>query len=323
MIEHALAVDPAANTGTLRRDVLDGLKSSPKTLPCKYFYDERGSELFTAITECPEYYLTRVEHSIMVEAVDEMADALGPECVVLEFGSGNSRKTEMLLDALVRPVGYVPIDISFEYLMAAASRLGKRFPDLEILPLCSDYTRAHGLPSTSRPPRRRVVFFPGSTIGNFDRLAATEFLRRIAGTVGRDGGLLIGVDLQKDPCILEAAYNDSQGVTAAFNRNLLVRINRCLDGDLDLDNFEHRAIYNAAQGRVEMYLVSREAGRSRVAGERIRFEKGEAVCTEHSNKYTLEGFSEMAREAGLEVERVWLDDAAMFSVQYLVATGTG
>ena len=313
----ALALNLASESATLLTDVLEGLGRSPKEIPCKYFYDERGSHLFDKITELEEYYLTRTELAIIHGAVDEMAAALGPGCLVLEYGSGSSRKTEVLLDALEHPVAYVPVEISRKFLAASAERLRRRFPALEILPVCADYTDDYPIPQTRAAPRRRVVFFPGSTIGNFGPAASLEFLGHLAEVVGNGGGLLIGVDLDKDREVLERAYNDGQGVTAAFNLNLLVRINRELDADFNLDAFRHRAIYNVEDCRIETYLVSQEEQTVHVAGESFHFGRGETIWTEHSYKYTLEGFAKMARRAGLEVERVWTDDAKLFSVQYL------
>ncbi len=302
---------------SLRADVIEGLGRSPKELPCKYFYDETGSHLFEAICGLEEYYPTRTELAIMDRRIGEMADCLGPRCLLIEYGSGSGKKTEILLTALDAPVGYVPIEISRDHLMASASRLQERFPRLEVLPVCADYTSHYELPSPSAEVRRRAVYFPGSTIGNFDHDEAVEFLRHIAGACGRGGGLLIGVDLQKAPETLERAYDDVLGVTAAFNRNLLVRLNRELGADFDVAQFRHVAFYDAEEGRIEMHLESLRPQSVRLGAAEFSFAEGERICTEHSNKYTLDGFREMARQAGFTVERVWTDDEQLFSVQFL------
>lgn len=299
------------------REVLDGLRSSPKTLPCKYFYDERGSELFDRICNLDDYYPTRTELGIMDDAVEEIADLLGPDVLLVEYGSGSSLKTEFLLEALHQPAAYMPIDISAEHLSKSAERLARRFPDLEVLPVSADYTSDFDLPTPSKPVRRRVVYFPGSTIGNFDRPEAEDFLRHMAAVAGPAGGVLIGVDLEKDRDILERAYNDSEGVTAEFNLNLLTHLNRLIGTDFDPEQFRHRAFYDADAGRIEMHLVSETDQAVQVGSTSIELAAGETICTEHSNKYRLDGFRELAEAAGLEVEKVWTDAKGWFSVQYL------
>ncbi len=313
-------LDRAPRVETFRQDVLAGLERQPKELPCKYFYDARGSHLFEQICELEEYYPTRTELSIMDRSVEAMAESLGPRCLVVEFGSGTGRKTEQLLAALEEPLVYVPVDISVTPLEQSAARLTGRFPSLDVLPVCADYTQDWELPEAPTTVARRVVFFPGSTIGNFDRQYAVAFLRRVRELVGSGGALLIGVDLKKDVALLERAYNDSQGVTAAFNLNLLRRINRELDGDFDLRAFRHRAVYNETEGRVEMYLVSLLEQTVRVSGAEVSFSQGEAIYTEHSYKYDLTEFDEMAVHAGFQVERTWIDPEKLFSVQLLTAT---
>ena len=299
------------------RDVLEGLGSRPKTLPCKYFYDERGSKLFDEICDLPEYYPTRTERSIMKESVGEMAAAIGPDALIIEYGSGSSVKTRLLLDVLESPVAYVPVDISRDHLLTTAALLADDYPAIEILPVCADFTAPFALPETQRPAARRVVYFPGSTIGNFTRARAIELLRNVAAECGKGGSLLIGVDLKKDRATLERAYDDSQGVTAEFNRNVLVRMNRELDADFDVSEFEHRAVWVEAPGRVEMHLVSQVDQTVHLDDERIEFQAGEHICTEHSHKYTLEGFASLAANAGFEVTNVWTDAAERFSVQLL------
>lgn len=315
-----LPAEPAARESSeLLRDTLRGLSSRPREIPCKYLYDERGSELFDEICRLDEYYLTRAELAIMDHRVDEMAAALGPRCMVLEYGSGTSHKTEILLGALEQPVAYVPIDISCELLAESADRLRGRFPDLEIEPVCADYTSDYSLPRTRTTPERRVVYFPGSTIGNFAPDEAADFLSHVAMVVGTGGGLLIGVDLDKSAETIEAAYNDAAGVTAAFNLNLLERLNRELGADFDPRAFRHEAVYDGERGRVEMFLASREKQRVRLAGRTFHFEAGERLCTEHCHKYGVDEFAELARASGFEPDRVWLDDEKLFSVHYLRA----
>lgn len=309
-------LDLHPDTDSFRGEVLAGLQSTPKTLPSKFLYDERGSKLFERICELDEYYPTRTEIGIMQAHVDAMAEALGPQVLLVEYGSGSSRKTRILLDHLHDPAGYVPIDISREHLIEAAEALDRAYPELPIRPVCADYTDEVRLPDPGRPVRRTVVYYPGSTIGNFTPERARDFLARIAALIGPDGGLLIGVDLQKDEDVLHAAYNDAEGVTAAFNKNLLRRVNRELSADFELDRFEHEARYNAAEGRIEMHLVSTTDQRVTVDGVPIDFAESETICTEYSHKYTLGGFAELAASAGLSVDTVWTDEKNWFSVQY-------
>lgn len=307
---------PSLPLAEFRADVLAGLSQPRKTLPCKYLYDERGSRLFDRICELPEYYPTRTEVSILRRHASEMAIELGDECLIIEYGSGSSAKTPILLERLRRPAGYVPVDISREHLLTSAEIIARQFPAFEVLPVWADFTNGFAVPATRRVPHRRVVFFPGSTIGNFDPDEAIQLMRRIVHRCGPRGGLLVGVDLWKSSSILQPAYDDAAGVTAAFNLNLLARINRELDADFDLDQFEHRAVVNEARHRVEMHLVSRNLHRATVAGRTFSFAAGETICTEHSNKYTLAEFRDLARLAGLEVNRVWIDERRLFSVQY-------
>jgi dimethylhistidine N-methyltransferase len=296
------------------RDVLAGLSASPRTLPCKYFYDERGSALFDEITTLDEYYPTRCELAILRDHAAEIAEAIGPGAVLIEYGSGSSVKTRILLDALTSPAAYVPVDISGEHLMQSAEQLARDCPHLPVFPAVADFTRPFMLPQL--PPGRRIVYFSGSTIGNFTPPEARVLLAGIARLVGERGGLLIGADLQKRRDVLERAYDDARGVTAAFNLNLLVRINRELGGDFDLNSFRHHAIYDEAHGRIEMHLVSTREQTTHVAGQRFRFARGETICTEYSYKYTLPGFAAMCRQVGLVVRRVWADERGLFSVQF-------
>lgn len=298
-------------------DALEGLKSTPKTLPCKYFYDRRGSQLFDQICELPEYYPTRTEAGIMEDNIEEMAAVFGPDSLLIEYGSGSSTKTRILLDYLPHLAGYVPMDISREHLYQTANNLASAYPTLDILPLCADYTQPFSLPPTCRPVQSRIVYFPGSTIGNFHRPEAAIFLKRIAEVCGPGGGLLIGVDLRKSLSVLEPAYNDAQGVTAAFNLNLLTRMNAELGADFALDGFAHSAFYDAQIGRIEMHLLSLNAQAVRLGGETIRFAEDETIWTECSYKYSLPEFAAMAETAGFAVQQVWTDTEQKFSVQYL------
>ena len=303
--------------GQFHDDVIKGLSRSPKELPCKYFYDERGSRLFDRICELPEYYLTRTELGIMRQNALAMAEAVGPQCRLIEYGSGSSLKTPLLLEALDNPACYVPVDISGDYLVHAAAALSRRFPDLEVTPVTADFTQPFELPLTHRYVRRQVIYFPGSTIGNFAPAEAVDLMAKMAGQVGEDGGLLIGVDLRKGVDVLEHAYNDSSEVTAAFNLNLLARINSELDGDFDLNAFQHRAVFNEHFSRIEMHLFSRRAQVVHIGRHTFEFKKGESIRTEYSHKYTREAFRRLASAAGFEVRQIWTDDKDLFSVQYL------
>ncbi len=310
-----LDLEPAGET--FLADVLAGLRTSPRHLPCKYFYDQRGSRLFDQITQLDEYYLTRTELSIVERFAPEMAEQIGPGVMLVEYGSGSSVKTRILLDHLIEPVSYVPVDISRQHLQEAADRLSLAYPQIEVLPVCADFTKVFELPSSQQTPTHSAVYFPGSTIGNFQPDMAIEILSRIARLCGRGGGLLIGIDLDKDTPTIEVAYNDSSGVTAEFNLNLLHRINGELGGDFDLDQFEHYAPYNVEAGRVELYLVSRRDQSVTVGGESFKFRKGEAITTEYSHKYTIDSFAALAAEAGLTLRRDWTDDLNRFAVLHL------
>ncbi len=299
------------------QEALAGLQDSPKTLPCKYFYDQRGSQLFDQICDLPEYYPTRTEAGIMEDNIKEMASVFGDDCLLIEYGSGSSTKTRILLDHLPHLAGYVPMDISREHLHQTAESLALAYPHLEILPLCADYTAPFELPQASRPAQSRMVYFPGSTIGNFHRPEAAAFLCRIAEVCGPGGGLLIGVDLRKSLQILEPAYNDAQGVTAAFNLNLLRRMNRELGADFDLESFAHHAFYSEEIGRIEMHLQSLKPQTVHLGDQEIGFDEGETIWTECSYKYSLPEFAAVAASAGFQVRQVWTDPAQKFSVQYL------
>jgi dimethylhistidine N-methyltransferase len=304
----------------MQSEVLAGLRQRQKTLPCKYFYDERGSQLFDAICELPEYYVTRTELGIMEMHVTEMAAALGSQLILVEPGSGTSLKTRLLLEHLCDPVAYVPVDIAREHLLHAADQLNRLYPKLEVLPVCADFNQAFEVPAPARSAARTAVYFPGSTLGNFNPAEARQLLGHMRRLAGRDGALLIGVDLRKDVTVLEQAYDDAAGVTAEFNLNLLSRINHELEGDFDLRRFSHRAVYNAVEGCIEMHLVSTKAQSARVGGERFEFRAGEHILSERSYKHTPESFAALAARAGLKIEKQWTDDRRYFCVAYLTPT---
>ena len=315
-IQPSPAVPPAASD--LLADIIAGLSSHPRALPCKYFYDERGAALFQKICELPEYYITRTEIDILDRYRVEIASQLGPNIELIGLGTGAGTKTRILVEALHKPAAYIPVDISEKQLRKSSALFRKIFPNLEILPVCADYLQAVTLPSPRHKAARNVVYFPGSTIGNFEPKEALEFLCRIANVSGRGGGLLIGVDLQKDQNVIEAAYNDKAGVTAEFNLNLLAHINRETGANFDLSRWQHRAIYNAEAGRIEMYLISATDQTVRIQDREFRFRAGEKILTEHSYKHSPEGFIALARQAGFDFVKLWTDDARLFGVFYFV-----
>jgi len=300
---------------SLGEAVLLGLSRRPRRIPPKFFYDARGSRLFEAICELPEYYPTRTEMGILESCAGELAALIGEESTLIELGSGASRKIRLLLEAL-RPRHYVGVDISRQFLQESVQRLAQDYPWLQAHAECADFTAGVDVPPDIAGPGRSVVFFPGSTIGNFDPPEALALLQKLRHMVHPGGGLLIGADLKKDPEILNAAYNDRQGITAAFNLNLLERIRAELGATLDADGFAHHAFYNAAPGRIEMHLVSRRRQEIRVLGKRFVFERGESIHTENSYKYSIEQFHALARGAGFRPCRVWTDPERLFSVHY-------
>jgi dimethylhistidine N-methyltransferase len=287
-----------------RADVVAGLSATPKAIPPKWFYDAAGSALFEAITELAEYYPTRAETALLTQIGPELAAVIPAGGVLVEFGSGASVKTRLLLDAAPQTSTYVPIDISETALDAAARQLRERYPRLTVLPKLHDFSGPDPLPDLPAGPK--VVFFPGSTIGNFTGAEAVSFLAGVARGLGRGGRLILGVDMVKEPAVLEAAYDDAEGVTAAFNKNLLARINRELDGDFDLASFDHEARWNAPRSRIEMHLVSRRAQIVRAAGRTFGFDAGETIHTENSHKFTGASIETLARESGWRVERRWI-----------------
>lgn len=310
--------DQSPETARVRREVLEGLRAEPKSIHPKFLYDERGSQLFDRITETEDYYPTRTELEILDRHGDAMGERLGPRCLVVEPGAGSVQKIRVLLHHLDDPVAYVPIDISLEHLKKNADVLAQEMPDLQILTLAADYTADYELPEPAAVPARRAVFFPGSTIGNFPRHEAVEFLAHLAEVAGNGGALLVGADLVKDDEVLLRAYDDSEGVTAEFTLNLLHRFNRELGADFDPGGFQHLALWNADKERVEIYLQSLRRQTVHLGGEEIRFRAGEKVLAEYSQKFTRGSFARLAADAGCRVEQVWTDENDWFSVQYLV-----
>ncbi len=301
---------------TFLDDVLRTLGKTPRSVPSKYLYDERGSRLFEQICGLDEYYLTRTEDAILRECADEIAARIGEGCLLIEYGSGSSTKTRILLDRARGLAAYVPIDASRELLLQSVEGLRVRYPGLEVRPVCADYTGDYELPKLDPPESRRVVWFPGSTIGNLTPGEAKVFLSHVARVAGDGGGLLIGVDLHKDTATLEAAYDDPKGISAEFALNLLDRMNRELGADFRRDRFGYHAGYDEREQRIEMTIVSLAAQDVRIGGRTFALEAGERIRTEYSDKYTLDGFAELAHGSGLEVERLWTDAEGLFSVQY-------
>lgn len=312
------AAQRAAPLSDFARELHAGLSLDARSISPKFFYDVAGSTLFDRICELPEYYPTRTEVRILTECAPEIAAQIGPNAEIVEFGAGSLTKVRLLLDALESPKRYVPIDISGEHLEAAAERLRKDYAHVAVQPMVADYTMPLVLPSREKGGGQRVGFFPGSTLGNFSPEEALAFLQ-LAQRLLRGGGLLLGVDLVKDPALLHAAYNDAQGVTAAFNLNLLRRANAELDTDFDLHSFTHAAFYNSPLRRIEMHLVSRRAQSVTLDGQRFNFEEGETIHTENSHKFTVEGLRALAVKAGFRPAAVWTDPERLFSVHWLQA----
>ncbi len=308
--------DLSPGEDSFRDAVLAGLARPRKAIPCKYLYDERGSALFEQICRLPEYYPTRTEIKILQENAEDIAAQVGPHARIIEFGSGASHKARILLQALDRPLAYLAVDISREHLREAAAALAQDFPEVAVVALCADYSGPFTLPPLPGPAGRRLGFFPGSTIGNFKPGAAVAFLANCAHILGPGGEMLIGVDLKKESAVLDAAYNDRAGVTAAFNLNLFARINRELDADLDLDAFEHVAFYSESKGRVEIYIRSLADQQAKIAGHRFAFAAGELIHTEYSYKYGVEEFRDLAARAGFHPLDTWTDRDDLFSLHY-------
>jgi len=301
---------------TLAIEILEGLSVKQKYLPSKLFYDEYGSHLFDQICDLDEYYLTRTELSILNNNIDEIVNVFRPNTLLIEFGSGSSIKTKSLLDKLNSLSGYIPIDISEEYLYKSAERLKESYPNLAVYPLAADYTKPIDIPKIKDKVERKITFFPGSTIGNFTKNEAKDFLKIIAEECGKGGGLIIGFDLVKEREVLLAAYNDAEGITAKFNLNLLRRLNREFYADFDLSAFEHIAVFNEEDSRIEMHLASLKDQSVRVGGEEFTFLQGETILTEYSHKYTLGGFKELAEDY-FTFEKYWTDENNYFCIAYL------
>jgi len=317
MSNDLLVEDKSLGIKLMYKEVIEGLSKSRKELPCKYFYDERGSQLFDEICSLDEYYVTRTELDIMHNNIDEMSDAMGEKLMFIEYGSGSSEKIKIILDHVKGICTYVPIDISCRHLAKSAAQIASQYKKLEVIPVCADYNKPFSIPKPNKDVDHKIVYFPGSTIGNFHPEEATGFLNRIASVSGPNGGLVIGVDLKKDASVLNSAYNDSRGVTAQFNLNQLKRFNRELGSNFNLDNFKHKAFYNKKEGRVEMHLISRANQSVQLNGTTISFNKNESIWTESSYKYSLEEFESVANDAGFIVKKVWTDKDNLFSVQYL------
>lgn len=300
-------------------DVVAGLSRTPRQLPSKYFYDARGSRLFEQITQTCEYYPTRTELALLARVLPDIARSVGPHVHVVELGSGSGRKTALLLAALQDPVAYTPIEISRAALLSSIDHLAPALPEVEMLPVCADFTRAVAVPAPEREPARRLLFFPGSTLGNFVDEDAVALLRAMRQTMGRDGLALVGIDLHKDPALIEAAYNDVQGITAAFTLNLLARLNREIGSDFDMDGFRHRARYSIARLRIETDLVSQRAQDVRLDGRTFHFEADEPIRVEYSHKYTDESFEALLLPAGLQVVRRWDAESPAYGLRLLRA----
>lgn len=299
--------------------VLMGLSLADKRIPPKFFYDTAGSELFEAILQQPEYYIPNTEKALLMQHADELAYLIRPKSVIIEPGSGSCEKIQLLLDSII-PAAYVPMDISSEFLLKSSLKIYQKFPWLDIYPTCVDFTQTLIVPDAV-PPGRRTVFIPGSSLGNFHPHEVCQFLLKIYDVIGKDGGLLVGVDRKKDPALLNAAYNDAAGVTAEFNMNLLKRINNELDGNFNMDKFNHLAYYNPFKARVEMHLVSQETQFVQVAGQEFRFSKDESIHTENSYKYSPEEFISLACASGFNHRQTWADNEDLFSLYFFNAQG--
>lgn len=314
--QHCAPKDNASPRSEFEKDVIEGLSQDQKSIPCKYLYDQRGSQLFDAITKTPEYYPTRTEIALLEKHANDIATLMGDGAHLIEFGSGSSVKVRIILDAAPELASYVPVDISHDHLKQAAALIAKDYPNLDVLPVAADFTKPFSLPE-SVSSDRKIGFFPGSTIGNFTAKEAAAFLANAARMVQPGGALLIGADLIKDSKVINAAYNDKGGVTSSFSLNLLRRINREIGGDFDAARFRHQAQYNPNTERVEIFIESREDQAVRVNGESFNFTSGERIHTENSHKYDVDRFQDLARKAGFTPRKAWVDDEKLFSVHYL------
>lgn len=313
-------VDLKPTTDVSKSRVLKMLQREPKQISSELFYDAEGSRLFEEICKLPEYYVTRTELGVLTDNVGEIARELGPSVTLVELGSGSSLKTRVLLDELEHPHQYVPIDISKDALLSASAEIARSHPALEVTPVCADFFHELRLPKLQQSSQRIAVFFPGSTIGNFDRPHRSNLLRSIAAVAGKDGALLLGIDLRKDRQVLERAYNDAQGITAEFNRNILRVLNRELEANFDLSQWRHLSIYNEKEHRIEMHLESLADQSCTIAETTISFGKGERIHTENSYKFDLEEFREEARESGFDTEGVWTDANRYFAIVLLTVS---
>lgn len=320
----SLLAEKAANVSSAEQmfaeelaEILEGLTAEQKRISPKYFYDQRGSELFDEICNLPEYYPTRTELRIMEQHLPEMAALIGPGAAVIEFGAGSNAKAKQLLEHLADPIAYVPVEISGEYLSEQAVDLAREFPGLSVMPVVADFTKPFDLPDHPAAPNRNLIFFPGSTIGNFTRREARELLEVMRAEAKPGGALLMGVDLIKDASVIRAAYNDSRGVTAQFNLNVLHHLNAGIGSDFRPEHFEHEAVYDSHCNRIEMRLVSTRKQTVTIADVEIPFTAGEYIITEYSHKYSIDEFSSVVRQAGMEPEAVWTDDERLFSVHYI------
>ena len=302
-----------------RAEILEGLKAAQKRISPKYFYDDLGSELFDEICELPEYYPTRTERGIMEENLAEIAALVGPHAAVIEFGAGSNTKARLLLSHLENPTAYVPVEISGDYAAEQAAELERDFPELSVKAVIADFTKPFDLPTHTQEPLRNLIFFPGSTIGNFTKPDAKELLETMRLEAKPGGALLIGVDLVKDIGVVRAAYNDSRGVTAEFNLNVLRHLNEGMGTNFRSENFRHEAVYDRKYERIEMRLKSVRRHSITMAGQAILFDEGEHIVTEYSHKYSVESFTELAQEAGWTSQSVWLDSNNLFSVHFLIA----
>lgn len=301
---------------SLLDEIIHGLNYPQKYLPSKLFYDEKGSKLFDKICELDEYYITRTELSIIEENIDEIAELIDANTIFIEFGSGSSIKTSIILENIDKAAGYIPIDISEEHLINSVEKLRSEFPDLDIYPIAADFTNPIDFPDLIDNAKRRVLFFPGSSIGNFTFEESKKFMQIAALNCGSEGGFLIGIDMFKDREIIEPAYNDSKGITAEFNLNILAHINNKFDADFDLENFYHHALFNEDKMRIEMYLVSIIDQSVKLNGSIVNFRKNEKILTEYSHKYTFDKFKSMVEDY-FEIEKIWTDDKKFFSLFYL------
>ncbi len=308
---------PQPAKSQLLEDTLKGLLATPKTLPCKYLYDEKGSELFEQICACKDYYVTRTEMALMHDCIEEVAHCIGKHANIIEPGAGAGQKTRTLLSALDSPEAYTAVEISPTALAQSAQRITEQFPALTVCSVCADFSRPFDHAPVAQTNINNVVYFPGSTLGNFDSIEAQRLLQRLKQLAGDKGAILLGVDLLKDRQVLERAYDDSEGVTAQFNLNLLARLNHELDCDFALNNFTHEARFNGRFNRIEMHLVSQCRQQVHVCGQTISFQQGETIHTENSHKYTLPGLKQLLASAGLCIEKAWTDKKSWFGLFYL------